>query len=208
MVSQAGRITTLPIDIAAGDFDLGTDARGNRRLVYVQCGRSCDLRIATLDGVSKPIRNASSPHFDESVPTLWAGRLAWARKDVIYTRRLSDPTRVRSRRLGTVPRRTCPGFNPGCQGTHNRSVDELELHNGRLAELVSYPGGCGFGAARFGPSDRVYERTRGIRGLVGFSLLDGDRAYVLIPSGDPEGGEDALCPCRLEERTIAGWRVP
>lgn len=268
VVSQAGRITTLAIEPGEGGFDLGTDARGNRRIVYTRCGRTCDLRIATLDGVSKPIRNASSPHYDESAPTLWAGRLAWARKDVIYTRKLTDSSRVRSKRLGTVPRRSCGGINGRCSTTRGRSVDELELHNGRLAELVSYedpngagqgrydirltdprtgrrrnvksvtigeggqsvfglsagggriawaltcfgdPSGCGFGAARFTPSTGVYERTRSPSGLVGFSLLDRDSAYVLVPTGGAEGNEgsnEGLCPCHLEERTITGWRVP
>ena len=58
----------------------------------------------------------------------------------------------------------------------------------------------------------MFERTRGVFGLAGFSLLDGDRAYVVVPTGDPEDGEHH-CPAVSRSGpsragACAEWQAP
>lgn len=199
-VRRDGVVETVPVAAREqpGDFDLGTDATGAPLLVYTRCAATCDLFSSTLDGVERRIAGASSPHYDESVPTVWRGRLAWARRDVVYTRRLSDASSVPSRRLLRLPRRTCPEPDFRCAATRERSIDELELYGRNLGVLSSLvePTGPGFGQLRVQVLDPQSGRlrasqvlTRGLGGqtLLGLSLRGGRVAYALTCFGDPSG---------------------
>src|SRR5215212_9298989 len=85
-------------------FDIGSDAKGAPLLAYTRCRRSCDIYTATLAGKERRIAAASAPGEDEAEPAVSQGRLAWLRGRRVYTRKLSDPRSVPSRRLYTMPR--------------------------------------------------------------------------------------------------------
>lgn len=122
------------------DADIGTDSRGRPQLVYSRCesgGRGCDLYAFSLagGGVERPVRSANTTDGDEFAPTLWNGRLAFARKvegrdlPAVYTRQLSSPRSRASVRLPGIRRRTS-----------TRGILELELHGRRLAQIVFFAG--------------------------------------------------------------------
>jgi hypothetical protein len=107
-------------------FDIGSDAKGAPLLTYTRCRRSCDIYTATLAGRERRIAAASAPSEDEYEPAVSQGRLAWLRGRRVYTRKLSDPRSVPSRRLYTMPR-----------GGRRRSLDELDISGTRVAFIGS-----------------------------------------------------------------------
>jgi hypothetical protein len=121
----AVQIPIAPRKFARG-FDIGSDARGAPLLTYTRCKRSCDIYTATLGGRERRIAAASAPRENEAEPAVSRGRLAWLRGNRVYTRRLSDPPRVRSRRLYELP------------GGSNRSLDELDISGRRVAFSASF----------------------------------------------------------------------
>jgi len=144
-----GRNEALPIAPRPipQDFDLGTDARGVQRLVYTRCDPRCDLYIAGFGGFERKLGAASIPLADESAPTLSRGRLAWARGDGVFTRRLGDARSVRSRAVLRVPQRSCPA--PGrCGPTGDRAIEDLELQGDRLAATTFFTERHGRGEGR------------------------------------------------------------
>ncbi len=185
----------------AGDFDVGTDASGTPLLVYIRCKPGCDVYTAALDGTGeKRIAGASSPHYDESAPTLSRGLLAFARKDVVYERRLTASTNVRSRRVLTVPRLTCPYGPKTCARTRLRSIDELELDGQSLGVIMNFvePEGASNGRTevRYADLRRGSVRVRTLRGqsageggqtLLGVSFAGGKLGFALSCFGDPGG---------------------
>lgn len=262
-----GRNEALPIAPRPipEDFDLGTDARGVQMLVYTRCNPRCDLYIAGFGGFERRLDAASAPGADESAPTLSRGRLAWARGDSVFTRRLDDARSVRSRRVLRVARRSCPARGR-CGPTGDRAIEDLELQGDRLAVTTFFteplgrgegrstvrlldlrrahprartvadvvqdgggqsfigvgfagrrlgfalacfgrPGGCAYGAHRYRIARNELERSLQARGAQGYAPAgaSGDEAYVLL-AAHPERDNDAVCPCRLERRTVTGWR--
>ena len=107
-------------------FDIGSDAKGAPLLAYTRCRRSCDIYTATLAGKERRIAAASAPGEDEAEPGVSQGRLAWLRGKRVYTRKLSDPRSVPSRRLYSMP-----------SGGRRRSLDELDISGTRVAFLGS-----------------------------------------------------------------------
>jgi hypothetical protein len=88
------------------DADVGPDSRDEAAIVYSRCEREapgrrgCDLfRYSLTRGVEAPIRNADSDTASEFNPTIWGGRVAWARtyderedaRPYVYTRELTAP---------------------------------------------------------------------------------------------------------------------
>src|SRR5919206_3367325 len=69
------------------DADIGSDSSGRPALVYSRCSNppgvasGCDLFVSSLDGATgeRPVRNANDPNHNDTNPTLWRGRIAWAR---------------------------------------------------------------------------------------------------------------------------------
>jgi hypothetical protein len=162
-VSRAGAAAErLPVAPSPRRFeaDIGPDAHGRPALVYERCSggapsapTGCDLYVYTLADATgeRPVATANDPLHDDVEPTLWRGRIAWARvygsgagaQPVVYTRRLSAPASTRSTRLPGVPRRRCAAaglLGPGrvCALTTERAVDALELRGDHLAALVTY----------------------------------------------------------------------
>ncbi len=156
-IRRQGRIEILPVasSRAPFDVDIGPDRNGRPQLVYTRCqvergesneatnsSRGCDLVLLSLagGGRERPIRGANT-QANETRPTLWRGRIAFARQatgrdlPVVYTRALTSPRLRPSARLPGIPRRT------GGRRTRSGVVVELELSADRLAQIVRYDAG-------------------------------------------------------------------
>jgi hypothetical protein len=147
-IRRQGRVEMLPVASSRRPFDvdIGPDRNGRPQLVYTRCqvergvaSHGCDLSVLSLDGRGRerPVRGANT-QANETRPTLWRGRIAFARQvtgrdqPVVYTRALTSPRSRPSRRLPGIPRRT-RGHR-----TMDGSIDELELHANGLAQIVSF----------------------------------------------------------------------
>jgi hypothetical protein len=141
-ILRADTVELVPVSPAQAPFDadIGTDGRGRPQLVYSRCdagSRGCDLYVFSLaaGGIERPVRGANTTDGDEFAPTLWNGRLAFARKvggrdlPAVYTRELSSPRSRPSVRL--------PGIR---RHTSTRGILELELYGRRLAQIVFFAG--------------------------------------------------------------------
>jgi hypothetical protein len=141
-ILRADKVELLPVSPSPAPFDadIGPDSRGRPQLVYSRCaagGRGCDLFVFSLagGGTERPVRGANTADGDEFAPTLWKGRIAFARKlpgrdrPAVYTRELGAPRSRPSVRLPGIPRRTS-----------TRGVIELELYGRRLAQIVFFAG--------------------------------------------------------------------
>lgn len=167
------------------DVDVGPGEDRSPTLVYSRCAtqtlsqrRGCDLYRYSLDaGSESKLAGANSAHASEIAPTIWRGRIAWARisdtaktrRPPVYTRALGASASTRSRRLGRFRLRLCGG--DGCR------IDELELRGRRLAVLYRYPGPvCGNGRILLGSLGgrviRIANTTCGLNGqtFVGLSF--------------------------------------
>ena len=155
-ILRKGKVELLPVAPSQAPFaaDIGTDRNGSPQLVYMRCtgrdpgtGRNlgCDLFTLSLaSGAGEQPVSAANTSRNEIAPTLWNGRIAFARQSqdgsraVVYTRKLTDPPARRSKRLPGIPfgRRFA-----GIPGKRIRSgeVAELELYRDRLAQIVNYP---------------------------------------------------------------------
>lgn len=156
-IRRHGRVEMLPVasSRAPFDVDIGPDRNGRPQLIYTRCtvqrggqnegtnhGRGCDLVLLSLagGGRERPVRGANT-QANETRPTLWRGRIAFARQNtgrelpVVYTRALASPRSRPSTRLPGIPQRTA--------GRRTRSGDvvELELFGDRLAQIVTYDAG-------------------------------------------------------------------
>jgi hypothetical protein len=157
-ILREGKVELLPVGPSPTPFaaDIGPDRNGRPQLVYARCtgrdpgtGRNlgCDLFTFPLAGGAgeQPVGAANTSR-NEIAPTLWNGRIAFARESkdgsrtVVYTRRLTDPPGRRSKRLPGIP---FGARFPGIPGKRIRSgeVTELELYRDRLAQVVTYPQG-------------------------------------------------------------------
>lgn len=168
----------------AFDVDVGPDKAGSPAIVYSRCAssnprpRGCDLyRYSLSTGSESKLVGGSTRNASETAPTIWGGRIAWARvrdadaipRPGIYTRRLSAPASRPSRRLPGISSRLCG--HDGC------TVRELELRERRLAMNVGYPGPvCNNTQVRLdslgGRAIRIANTTCGLNGqtLVGISF--------------------------------------
>jgi hypothetical protein len=153
-IRRAGRIEQLPVapSTVPFDVDIGPDRNGRPELVYTRCRRErgaeignsstgCDLVLLSLaGGAERRVRNANSSA-NEYAPTLWRGRVAFARSakgrenPVVYTAELAAPRGRAARRVPGVPRR-----ERGSRATDGHVV-ELELHGDRLAQILDLNAG-------------------------------------------------------------------
>jgi hypothetical protein len=149
-VRRAGTplVERLPVAPSPTSFeaDIGPDVKGDSMLVYQRCRGlddmdvpiGCDLFAYSLADATgeQALRSANDPYHDDVEPTIWGGRIAWARvydsgsdaRPAVYTRTLSAPRSRPSTRLPGVPRR----------GMTDRAVGALELWRGNLALMVDY----------------------------------------------------------------------
>jgi hypothetical protein len=188
--------------------DIGPDSAGRPQLVYERCPETCDLFVYSLGGTGgeRAVRNANDPERPDTVPTVWKGRIAWARiygeqrdrRVVVYTKALTAPRSQRSRRLPGVPVRRCGDVDRICAATAGRAVQALELWGNNLAQTVTYEcRGCS-GTAQHelrlvdvarGASSMVAFQVVGLSGqqLVGPSFHNGWLGWYKACFGDPEG---------------------
>ncbi|MGZ8795571.1 MAG: hypothetical protein ACXW0F_13160 [Gaiellaceae bacterium] len=183
---QGGPPEILPVaaQATAFDLDVGPNTAGSPAIVYSRCAsagtrlRGCDLyRYSLSAGRESKLVGPSTRNASETAPTIWGGRVAWARvPDAhptrvprIYTRTLSARRSRRSRQLASIPSHFCRGG--GC------AIEELELRERRLAVNAGYPGPvCNNGQIRLdsigGRSLRIADTTCGLNGqsFVGVSL--------------------------------------
>ncbi|MGI8728884.1 MAG: hypothetical protein ACR2LK_02650 [Solirubrobacteraceae bacterium] len=195
-------VATRPVDF---DADIGPDSKRRPAIVYSRCEREspprrdCDLYRYSLTAEREDrIRNSDSDAASEYQPTIWRGRIAWARSydrrpqgnPVVYTRPLVAPRNRRSQRLPGIPARRCDAMVPGnrCQPTSAGQVDELELYGRWLAQSLIYEyngagGVCGRREVRLvrsgGRVSRIGDQTCGLNGQswAGLSFSAG-RLYV------------------------------
>jgi len=152
------------------------------------------------------VRNANDPDHNDLNPTIWRGRIAWARdygsgsepNPIVYTKTLTAPRSRPSTRLPGVPQRRTGDVEPVSGPTTGRTVQDLELWGRHLALTVSY--GCG-GCSGIDQSelrlDDVSARTArqvafqvvGLSGqtLVGPSFFAGRLGWYKACLGDPGG---------------------
>lgn len=156
-IRRHGRVEMLPVasSRAPFDVDIGPDDNGRPQLIYTRCqvergsenegtnhSRGCDVVLLSLagGGRERPVRGANT-QANETRPTLWRGRIAFARQvsggglPVVYTRALTSPRSRPSTRLPGIPRRA------GGMRTRSGVVVELELSGDRLAQIVHYDAG-------------------------------------------------------------------
>jgi hypothetical protein len=196
------------------DADIGPDSAGRPALVYSRCSKppgvpsGCDLFVYSLDGASgeRPVRNANDPDHNDTNPTLWRGRIAWARdygapdapNPIVYTKALTAPRSQPSRRLPGVPQRRTGDVDRVSGPTSGRTVQDLELWGRNLALTVSY--GCrgcsGIDQSELRLDDLDTGRARqvafqvvGLSGqtLVGPSFFNGRLGWYKACLGDPAG---------------------
>jgi hypothetical protein len=199
------RLPVPPRDVAF-DVDIGPDTRRNPELVYSRCAddrqrRECDIYALPLaDGAhERPVRNANAAESDVE-PTLWRGRIAWTRLSasgpVVYTKTLTAPRALPSRRLPGVPQRRCGDTDRVCGPTGDRQVEDLELYGRRLAEVVRYTcRGCsGISSTevrlvdrRAGAVEQIAFLTTGLSGQswIGPSFFADRLAFSKACLGDP-----------------------
>jgi hypothetical protein len=149
-VRRETRLERLPVAPSGAPFDvdIGPDRNGRPQLAYTRCkveradvdfgansSTGCDLVVFSLAGGGRErrVRNANTADGDEFAPTLWKGRIAFARKAkgadraAVYTKELTAPRSRRSERL------------PGAPGhTSSRGILELDLRADKLAQLVRF----------------------------------------------------------------------
>jgi hypothetical protein len=208
-----GQAELLPVAPSDRPFnaDIGRGGAGPQ-LVYERCDETCDLFTYTL-GAGGPsgeraIRNANDPEHDDVRPTIWRGRIAWARiygeqrdrKVVVYTKLLTAPRSRPSTRLPGVPERRCGDVDRVCGPTTGRSVTALELWGDNLAQVVDYAcRGCS-GIAQTElrlvrvptrQASQIAFQVTGLSGqsLVGPSFANGWLGWYLACLGDPAACE-------------------
>lgn len=147
-IRREGRVERLPVarSKAPFDVDIGPDGEGRPQLIYTRCkieranvalgtntSSGCDLVVFSLAGPGgeRPVRNANTADGDEFAPTLWKGRIAFARRlkgtarTLVYTRKLTAARSRPSERLPGAPAQTS-----------SRGILELDLRAGKLAQIV------------------------------------------------------------------------
>lgn len=187
-VLRQGRMEVLPVapSQAPFDVDIGPDRSGRPQLVYTRCrverpdvamGRNdsqgCDLVTYALEGGSgeRPVRGASTRDGNEFAPTLWKGRIAFARKvpgreqPLVLLRDLRAPRSRPSLRLPSITR-----------ATRTRGILELELSGRHLAQIV-------FAAGR--TEVRLVDvRNRALRRVAAMGVGEGGQYFAGIGFAD------------------------
>jgi len=219
MVRRAGAAAPEAIPVAPSgrpfDADIGPDSSGRPELIYQRCSNppgvptGCDLFVFSLASATgeRPVRNANDPGHNDMNPTLWRGRIAWSRdygsgsepNPIVYTKALSAPRSMPSKRLPGVPQRRTGDVDRNVTGpTTGRTVRDLELWGENLALTVSYGcGGCsGIDQSELrlddladGTARQVAFQVVGLSGqtLVGPSFFNGRLGWYKSCLGDPAG---------------------
>jgi hypothetical protein len=181
-VVQGGQLRPLPVapSPVGFDADIGPDSDGRPAIVFARCAdpiqrTGCDVYLVALSGplAGREQRlSGVSTSGSEYAPTLWRGRIAFARSSrardpIVYTRMLGQPASIPSKRQpGAVPTRRCEvRYEPGDCTTRARRVVALELSGDLLAIEVGYTveNQVGHSTTRSGSPTIVVARSGGWR---------------------------------------------
>jgi hypothetical protein len=140
------RDLAAPTQAQPFDADVGPDSSGNPSAAYVRCTDSCDLFLIGVDpgDTPRPVTNANTTDHDELAPTVWKGRLAFARrysKDSVlpYTKLLQAPRSTPSTRLAGLPAQRCGAVDPpDCEPIKNVGDPAFELWGQWVAQSWTY----------------------------------------------------------------------
>ena len=144
---RQGAVRDLPVRRQAKPFDadIGPNSAGRPEVVVSLCDGSCDLYVVGLDAGSRlrPVHNANTRGDDETDPSIWRGRLVFARvygNDVVpYTKRLLAPRSVSSSRLAALPAKRCGAVDPpDCRPIENAKLERMELWGRWVAQSWTY----------------------------------------------------------------------
>ncbi len=205
---HAGTVRDLPVrsQSAVFDADAGPDSSGKASVAVSLCDGSCDLFVIGLEPGDRlrPVRNANTTGHDEIAPTVWKGRLAYARrygpdKIVPYTKQLVAPRSRPSDRIGTLPARRCGAVDaPTCRVIKHTELAGMELWGRWIAQSWRYqPDGFpGFRQNEIRLTNASRSDTRQIASMVsglggqtylGPSIAGGRVAFFRACQGDPGG---------------------
>jgi hypothetical protein len=142
-----GQVRDLPVPAQAEPFDadVGPDSAGRPSAVMSLCKGSCDLFVLGFEAGDelRPVRNANTNGKDETDPSVWKGRLVFAReyatKLVPYTKRLKAPRSRPSDRLASLPDKRCGAVDPPrCRPLEDIDLVQMELYGDRIAQSWTY----------------------------------------------------------------------
>ncbi len=146
-VLHAGSVTDLRVRAQSTPFDadVGPDSTGAPSAVFSICDQSCDLYVVGFapGATPRPVRNANTTGHDETDPSVWKGRLVFARaygKEVVpYTKLLAAPRTRPSHRLAGLPDERCGAVDPpDCRPIEKVALERMELWGRWVAQSWTY----------------------------------------------------------------------
>jgi hypothetical protein len=203
---HAGTVYDLPVRSQSDvfDADAGPDSSGKPSVAVSLCDASCDLFVIGLETGDRlrPVRNANTTGHDEIAPTVWKGRLAYARRyapdDIVpYTKLLAAARSHPSDRIGTLPERRCGAVDaPTCRVIKHTELAGMELWGRWIAQSWRYQpdGFAGFRQNEIRLTDVTRGDTRQIASMItglggqtylGPSIASGRVAFFRACQGDP-----------------------
>lgn len=206
-VLRDGAVRDLPVRPQGTPFDadVGPDSSGAPSAVFSICDGSCDLYVVGFEpgATPRPVRNANTTGHDETDPSIWKGRLVYARtygKTVVpYTKLLAAPRSRPSDRLAALPGERCGAVDPpDCRPIEKVELERMELWGRWVAQSWRYQPDDFPGFAQneirltdVGRSDtrQVAAMTTGLGGqaYLGPSFSDGRLAFFRACEADPGG---------------------
>ena len=202
-----GTVRDLPVRPQAEPFDadVGPDSSGDPAAVVSLCDASCDLAVIGLEegAALRPVRNSNTTGADETDPSLWRGRLVFARRygsEVVpYTKLLRAPRSRPSSRLASLPAQRCGAVDaPECRDIEDASLAGMELWGRWIAQSWTYQPDAfpGFRQNEIRLTDIDRTDTRQVAAMVtglggqtylGPSIAEGRVAFFRACQGDPSG---------------------
>ena len=203
----AVRDLAVPAQAEPFDADAGPDSAGNPSAAYSSCaGRTCDLYVISFASGAqpRPVGNANTTDRDELAPTIWKGRIAFARrssKDEVlpYTKLLRASRSTPSTRLAGLPSQRCGAVDPpDCRPIEDVGDPALELWGRWVAQSWTYQPkdfpGFRQNEIRLTTTDRSDTRQlasmtggEGGQTYLGPSIANGRVAWTKVCQGDPGG---------------------
>jgi hypothetical protein len=155
---QAAAPASIATSPAPFDVDLGTNRSGTPTAVYTRCatagrpapakdedparGTGCDLyRLNLKNGIEEHLTTLSAPKADESSPTVWAGDIAFIRRERGKAGHAYDTLRIGNTTRTGTPTKVLARADV----TRKQSLSDLQMGSGRIAYVFHDPGTTGFG---------------------------------------------------------------
>ena len=206
-VLHDGNVTDLPVrpQDRPFDADVGPDSDGAPSAVVSLCDGSCDLYVVGFGPGEqpRPVRNANTTGRDETDPSVWKGRLVFARsygsQVVPYTKLLQAPRSRPSDRLAALPSKRCGAVDPpDCRAIEKPDLRQMELWGRWVGQSWTYQPDefPGFRQNEIRLTDVDREDTRQVAAMttglggqtyLGPSFAGGRMAWFRACQGDPAG---------------------